>query len=363
MKKIGLVILGGFFFFLPAYAWAQADPYGRSARSFLSGQTKFKPGAYLHFRSSYTEDDDKGNDTTNVPDSFDIIRARLYVDGKIVRDVLGRFEYDFSNDVLLDAYIEMDHFPYADWTIRIGQFKVPLSEAGLALGTPLQETIKGPLIYEGRGISATPVTFSDRETGVLIRGDMAKKQGLYTFGVFNGNGINNPDDNDLKDKFFQFEISPWEKKARSQLKPLRFGAAYMVGEVNEIGTIGVDKRERYAFTAKYKIDQTIITYEYFLQTLDRDKPKEDITTKSWYIQLSQPYKKQFLKKMQKIQLIARYEFYDPDNTKDKDRIKAWTFGANWQVNEAVRLQLNYNIFKEDIKIDNNEILIQMEVKF
>lgn len=328
--------------------WPQTTP------TIKIGQSELAPGGYLDFRYSYTEET---KHTPQVPESFDFVRAVLFLDGRITTDVMGRIQYDMRTSTLLDAYVKLSHLPYTDWEIIVGQFKMPFSIAGEILATPLQETIKGPLIYEG-GIT----TFSDRELGVMARGDMLDKKGQYTLAVVNGNGINTSDDNDSKDRMIQFKVFPWRDDSRSPLKPMEFGAAWITGQVSSVNATGIDARDKYDFSVKYGIDKLLITYEYFLQTLDVNGPN-NINTKSWYVQLSSDEEVNLFNKKQIVHPIARYEFYDPDSTNSKDEIRLVTLGFNWQINNSVRLQANYNDYRAHIKTIEKESLIQVEVKF
>ena len=71
----------------------------------------------------------------------------------------------------------------------------------------------------------------------------------------------------------------------------------------------------------------------------------------------------FLKKRQKIRVIARQEHYDNDSLVDDDEIKGITLGANWLMNNYLRLQVNYISFGETSDADSEEWLFQLEIKF
>jgi len=339
--------------------WAQ------STNPIMIGQSQLEPGGYLHYRYNYTKEGDTNVDN---PDTLDILRARLFLDGRITPDVTGRIEYDLRSSTLLDLYVKISHLPYTDWLVTVGQFKTPFSFAGEILGTPLQETVKGPLIYEP--LTPTPMsTFSDREIGIMAKGEMLNKKAEYTLGIFNGNGINTTDDNDIKDRLIQFRMLPWKDDARSPLKPMMIGASWLLGEVTEYDVVsgtmvsrGINTRERYSYTLRYEIEKTMVTYEYFRQTLDVDGT-ENINSKAWYVQLSRDEKVDLFNKKQSVRPVFRYEFYDPDNTQDNNEVRMTTYGFNWQINRALRLQVNYNNVSDDLDTRENETLIQLEIKF
>lgn len=65
-----------------------------------------------------------------------------------------------------------------------------------------------------------------------------------------------------------------------------------------------------------------------------------------------------------LQPIIKYESYDPNTDADNDIATVITFGVNYFFNDWTRLQLNY-LYKaeEGIEIANDEILMQLQVKF
>lgn len=70
-----------------------------------------------------------------------------------------------------------------------------------------------------------------------------------------------------------------------------------------------------------------------------------------------------------IQPIVKYETYDPntdlENTTEENCVKnIITFGFNYFFNDWTRLQLNY-LYKseEGFEISNDELLMQLQVKF
>ncbi|MBI4833513.1 MAG: hypothetical protein HY811_01665 [Planctomycetes bacterium] len=332
--------------------WAEGTPI-------KIGNSDLSPGGYVHLRYSYTEEDT----AADTPDTMENIRAHLFLDGKIATDVTGRVEYDFYNNTLLDARFTLSHIPYTDWAVTVGQFKIPFSFAADVAGTPLQETIRSPLIYEP--LTPTPLaTFSDRELGVMAQGLMLDKKASYAIAVFNGNGINTTDDSDLKDRMFQIRMLPWKDDNDSPLKPMEFGAAWITGYESDPNPlkIGVNQRDRYAYSIKYELSKIMITYEYFSQMLDVTGT-DNINSKCWYLQLTTNQTIDFFGKNQVIRPIACYQYFDPDNNINNDEVRMTTFGFNWQMNRAVRFMLNYNDIREDIKNMDKETLIQMEVRF
>ncbi len=65
-----------------------------------------------------------------------------------------------------------------------------------------------------------------------------------------------------------------------------------------------------------------------------------------------------------LQPVVKYESYDPNTDADDDVNTTITFGVNYFFNDWTRLQLNY-LYKaeEPTEISNDEILMQLQVKF
>ena len=64
-----------------------------------------------------------------------------------------------------------------------------------------------------------------------------------------------------------------------------------------------------------------------------------------------------------IQPVLKYEFYDPDEDTENDAISVITFGVNYFFNDWTRLQLNYLYKAEETEEANDEVLMQLQVKF
>ena len=64
-----------------------------------------------------------------------------------------------------------------------------------------------------------------------------------------------------------------------------------------------------------------------------------------------------------LQPIVKYESYDPNIDEDNDVEDVITFGVNYFFNDWTRLQLNYLYKAEEEEESNDEILMQLQVKF
>ncbi|MEA2095369.1 MAG: porin [Candidatus Cloacimonadota bacterium] len=64
-----------------------------------------------------------------------------------------------------------------------------------------------------------------------------------------------------------------------------------------------------------------------------------------------------------VQPVIKYESYDPNTDADNDVEDIITFGVNYFFNDWTRLQLNYLYKAEEEEESNDEILMQLQVKF
>ncbi|RLD16679.1 MAG: hypothetical protein DRI36_05330, partial [Caldiserica bacterium] len=141
---------------------------------------------FVHFRFSSGE---------NENDSFLIKRARL----KYLRKIDEKFSYKLQIDVLkepalLDAVLE---YKYSNlFKLIIGQFKIPISAEAL---TP---AIKQDLIEKYLFITQIFPSCC-RDIGVMAKGVFKKIR--YLAGVFNGNGMNKPNNDDRYLYVLRFE--------------------------------------------------------------------------------------------------------------------------------------------------------------
>lgn len=336
-KVMYILVVVILFLFIPVIEAAEESP------TVKVGQGSLTAGGYTHLRYTYTAYD--------VPDTLSIVRARLILSGTVVPDVSYRFQYDFSSATngLRDAFVKYSGLP-SGIAVTVGQFKIPISEAGLVWATPANNLITGPIIYEGytyRSSEYTTITFKDREIGIVLDGKMFENTIGYAIGVVNGNGINIVDDNNNKDVLGRITLLP--------SKELTLGIGAMSGgEASSTYKV----RTRWIGTTKYEIDNFKFIGEYFYQT--REKSSGKLETSNWYLTGSYTFKfnDQF------IEPVLRYQQYvGADTTKSRDRVIVATSGLNFGLNKYTKLQMNYNYIQDEIGANDNEVLAQLELKF
>ncbi|NND64871.1 MAG: hypothetical protein HKM24_02800 [Gammaproteobacteria bacterium] len=126
---------------------------------------------------------DHQDDRSTGNNGFDIATARINLKGDLHDDWNYYMQVDLSrSDVLLDARAQWQR---EKWSITFGQFKAPFSAEAL--------TSAASTDFINRSQVASKLAPS-RQVGVSSSGQFQNVG--WHFGVFNGNGINNSNDND-----------------------------------------------------------------------------------------------------------------------------------------------------------------------
>jgi hypothetical protein len=172
-------------------------------------------------------------------------------------------------------------------------------------------------------------------------------------GIYNGSGINTVDNNEKKDYAARLILHP---ATGLDISGALYNGSRYIAEV-KTGTVvttpakNVD-RNRYGFDLNYDLKNLAIRGEYIHGTDDV------IDREGYYIQGGY----YFLEK--KLQLIAKYDFYDTNKAVANDASTWVVLGANYNFNANVRLQANYTFKQEEgTSVDNNLASIQFQIGF
>ncbi len=289
-------------------------------------------------------------------DGFDIRRSRLNLKGN-VSGVWGyRLQIELAGTPkILDAYAEVKLNDYFRFTV--GQAKIPLSFENLTSSYKLDladwSQVVDALVARGTDALGNQ---NGRDLGIQLGGTLIKQESGslldYGLGIFNGGGINAADKNDSKDLAARLVIHP--------IAGLDLGASLYNGRryVPEQTTGGVTTpsrnvdRDRYGFELVYNYKNLNVEGEYIHGT-DDTIDREGYYLKAGYY---------FIPK--KFQLVAKYDFYDPDSDVAGNASTWYVLGGNYYFTGNVKLQLNYTIKQEqDISIDNNLATLQLQINF
>ncbi|MDO8927960.1 MAG: porin [Bacteroidota bacterium] len=294
---------------------------------------------------------------TGAIDGFDIRRARVDLKGNISPYWGYRLQFDLAGSPkLIDAYAELKVNDYLN--ITFGQAKIPFSLENLTSSPKLE------LIDRSQAVEALTARGKDvggnqngRDIGILLGGTLLKLKNRqvvdYRLGVYNGSGINTADKDEEKDYAARLIFYP--------VTGLAFSGAWYDGSrfVPEVktGTVittpsKIVNRDRLGFDLSYDLKNFSLRSEYIYG-------KDDLTEREGYYVLGAYY---FLQK--KVQVVAKYDFYDADKAKVDDASTWVVLGVNYNFNANTKLQVNYSIKQEEgTNIDNNFANVQLQIGF
>ena len=307
--------------------------------------------------AGYTQVRYQALDETGKIDGFDIRRARLDVKGNISPYWAYRVQFDLAGSPkLIDAYAELKLNDYFNFTI--GQAKIPLSLENLTSSNKLELIDRSQaveaLVARGKDVGGNQ---NGRDLGIQLGGTLLKVKDRpvldYRLGVYNGSGINTTDTNEKKDFATRLIVHP---VAGLDIGAALYNGSRYIAEV-KTGTVVTTPaknadRNRYGFDLNYDLKNLAIRGEYLHGTDDL------IDREGYYIQGGY----YFLQK--KLQLIAKYDFYDANKSKADDASTWIVLGTNYNFNTNTRLQFNYTIKQEEgTSIDNNYASLQFQIGF
>jgi phosphate-selective porin OprO and OprP len=282
-------------------------------------------------------------------DYADVRRARLDFRGNVTPTWEYRLQFDLaSSPKLLDGYAAFK--PYDFLKLQAGQFKVPFSLENLAPSNNMEtidrSQVVEALVARGRDVLGN---HNGRDIGVQASGSLVKINDRfivdYFVAGFNGNGINTADNNEPKDAAARIVLHP--------VKGLDIGASYYNG-YDKYGTPTARNRVRTRMGGE-------LVYIYKFASLRGEYIEgEDggIERSGYYAQLSAYiYKK-------KLQLVGRYDAFDPDTDKDDDAMINYLGGINFFFNDWAKIQVNVTNRTEEGESVNNDIIgVQLQIGF
>ena len=302
--------------------------------------------------SGYTQVRFQQFDETGKINGTDIRRARLSLQGDVTPYWSYQFQVDFAGGArLLDAVADFKPVDYLN--VSVGQTKIPLSFESQMSDNKTEANDRSQvveaLVARGKDVNGN---HNGRDLGIMLYGAFLKindKNVLdYRIGIFNGEGINVNDSNDAK--------SSAGRLIAHVMKGLDVGASYYSGWDRFSTTKGEpttnQERSRYGFELNYDYKKFYFRGEY-LQGKDGA-----ISREGWYLQSGY-----FIAK-NKVQLLAKYDVYDPNMSKTGDMSTRYVVGATWFFNNWSKLALNYNFCEEEgASIKNNFASIQFQIGF
>jgi phosphate-selective porin len=286
-------------------------------------------------------------------DRFYLRRARLNASGKLLADIDFRLEMDLAGGLsdtsslraqMTDGFILWHR--YAAANVRAGQFKTPFGFEQL-YGDPRLLTIE-------RSLANDRLT-AGRQIGVEVGGGLPAKRLSYAAGAFNGNNVNkNFNDNN---RFFlagRLSAVPWQgrlgggpaswsaggnayssRDANLSLPDLGFDSSPAAGEGD--GTF-TGRRTGWGLDTQLVTERLELWAEYLRVRFapDSDLPRRPFDADGWYALGScfvVPHR---------LQIVLKYETFDPDSQATGDATSTATAGANLYLKgHDVKLMLDY----------------------
>lgn len=306
----------------------------------------YKIFGYLQTQYDYTFNNENENTIT-------FKRARLGIRGNVKNDFSYYFMLEASPFIggvgsayLMDAFVTYHKYNWA--RISAGTFKQPFS---LEVATPCNA-----LTTINRSIVADQLVAPQRDFGIMLLGGNKHTQFTYAVALMNGRGLNAKDNNSKKDIIGRITYKP--------ISNLQIGGSFRYGYPNNT----TDTRKTYGLEMALNLNNLHIQGEYIYDEGDYNRaagggcgsePVELGEKRDGaYIMLSYDTK-------WKIQPVFKYEYFDPNiDVKKIGYQEMMTIGANYFINDVVRIQLNYQAHIETyINIDNDMLLAQIQIKW
>jgi len=289
---------------------------------------KLSIGGYLQIQGETGDAPDSRFNGIN--DRFLLRRARLTIKGSFAEDFDFTVQSDFGNNSLgnvtgaraqlADLFVAWKKFPYAH--VQVGQFKTPFGYEQLLADTKV--------ITIERSLPNDQLTYS-RQIGLSVSGANRHKNLTYSAGLFNGNGVNNG--NNDNDRFLfagRVGIVPWSNGAS------RLALGLNGVTTRDRGTF-IGDRDGYGLDAQFSHRGLELAAEYLHQRRD---PFVGATTNAagWSTQAS------YLFPGKTWQGVVRYEQLDTNQSTANTTSENWLFGLNYLIKgDDLRLSLNYMV--------------------
>ena len=295
---LGLCLLGG-----PAVAQEKKES---PVATFLQG---LKLGGYIQ---AYGASFDPG------PDTFQLRRARLVLNGAIVKDLSFKISFDLAKSVgLLDAQVE--YAPFREAGLRFGQFLVPFSLDNTTSVADI-DLVNRPAVVDALAPSRD-IGSSGRDVGVAAFGRWSIAE--YALGLFNGSGLNKADTDGHKDFSGRIVLRP--------AKFLAVGGSLYRGERAPAEGEPLADRNKEGLEAQFVLDRVLVKGEYI-------HARDGLVSKAgWYATAG------VLALPGKVQALVRYDALDLDRAVANDGRHIVTFGLTWFIAGRTKLQVNYEI--------------------
>ena len=343
---------------------------------------------------------------TTAADTFTMDTARIQLDGTFYKDFAYRVEAEAGKGAdffIKDSWIAWKGLE--NWNFQFGQFKEPFS----------QEENCSSRFNDFAERSLVNRLVPAHDVGIMAKTSFADKVVDLEFGIFNGNGRGN-DNNDEKDIAARVRVSPFRASDNDWIKQLRAGLAFTMGDVDStaLGDItggdysnatmidftGTEDgvRTRIGFEISWLMGPGSVRFEYVTrnQEIITATGDDDFDTTAYYLQLTylltgedkalenriKPKKNFSIKDggwgaWELAFRIANLDASDGESpgvvgAAANQEINEITIGVNWWMNQNVRLMFNFEMFQFDEDIpqtggdpidDQNVFYTRLQIDF
>ena len=286
---------------------------------------------------------------TGKTDGFDIRRARLDLQGNISPYFAYKLLTDFAGSPkILEAYAEIKLKDYLN--ITVGEAKIPFSFQNLMSDSKLEISDRSQVVEALVARSADVVgNQNGRDVGVQIGGYLWKYSNRYLFdykiGLFNGSGINVADNNNNKDIAGRLVAHP--------LNELSLGGSFYSG-TGFYGTPTATNhvRNRTGIELNYENQRFLVRSE-FISGKDGA-----VNRNGWYAETG------YFIIPSKLQLLARFDNYDPNTAVSKNATTDYLLGATYHFNNWSKIQAAFTVIKKEVGSKTNNMgVIQYQIGF
>lgn len=303
-----------------------SDPQGPLTErlSELEERVNWLPRISGYIQARYRWDEADGENT------FSVRRVRLSLKGAPAGWIDYRLQVELaSSPKLMDAVVRLKIRPWANF--QIGQQKVPLSLENPYPSLQFEAIDNAQVITNLTGFKdLSGINAAGRDIGVAFYGAAAERNGFsaveYTFGVFNGSGINRSDDNSSKDFAARLDLHP--VRALTLSASCYIGGATLSDPTHEKSRTA--DRHRYGAGIRFDDEHLLLRGEYLYGKTG------SLESDGWYLLAG-------LWIRDKVQPVVRYDAFRRDRAHGSSLQTNYMAGANWWPAKFLRLQLNYTL--------------------
>lgn len=291
-------------------------------------ETKLSIGGYVQAQAEVGKAPDSRY--TGIFNRVLLRRARLTVKGAFDEHFEFTLQSDYGNNSignvagyraqLADAFLAWTKYDAAN--LQIGQFKTPFGYEQLLSDTKT--------LTAERSLPNDQLTVG-RQLGVGLLGSVANKRITYSVGAFNGNGVNNGN-NDNQQFMYAGRVAGTAWTAG--VSKLSLGANSFWSR--DTGTF-IGRRTGVGADAQLTVGAADFTAEY-LRVLQNRVTGADLIGEGWSAQAA------YFLVPKTFQAVTRFESYNANTLIANSTSENWVFGVNYYVKgDDIKLAFNYTL--------------------